>query len=72
MQSNAASLFRPDTLKEGTIYLWVSPCQPPLTRVPVSFISYCPCPAMVIVADREGEKLRIPRDEIFSRMPACL
>jgi hypothetical protein len=33
--------------------------------LPVRFISYHPCPALVVVGDVKGQFWRIPRDDIF-------
>ncbi len=33
--------------------------------LPVRFISYHPCPALVVVGDGKGQFWRVPRDDIF-------
>ena len=34
--------------------------------VPVKFVSYAPCPGIVIVADACGSKLTVQREDVFS------
>jgi hypothetical protein len=61
-------LIRPLQLEEGEEYTRVEikrnpPNRPVLHRV--KFVTHDPSPAMVIVLDSSGKKIRCPRDEIF-------
>jgi len=33
--------------------------------LPVRFISYHPCPGLVVIGDGHGQQWRVPRDELF-------
>jgi hypothetical protein len=33
--------------------------------LPVRFISYHPCPGLVVVGDGNGQQWRVPRDDLF-------
>jgi hypothetical protein len=61
-------LKRPETLVEGQRYLWQenagSANGGSFQRV--TFVSYYPCSAFVIVLDEEGRKRRCLREEIFT------
>lgn len=61
-------LKRPKTLKDGQEYLWQenasSAGDPSSQRV--TFVSYDPCPAFVIVRDEGGKRWRCPREVIFA------
>ncbi len=62
---------RPATLEEGGRYLLrlrSEDCSEE-TWETVGFVSYTPCPAVVIVATRTGEKMRIAREELFLARP---
>lgn len=60
-------LKRPHTLVEGHTYLWLEDTASANGRSSqrVTFISYDPCPALVIVRDKDGRRWRCPRDQIF-------
>jgi hypothetical protein len=62
-------LIRPIALEEYQLYLWRFPQDsgPKPAYLPVSFISYQPCPALVMVKLLQGEAsvFRIPRDDLF-------
>jgi hypothetical protein len=60
-------LKRPETLKEGQRYLWQENARSANggSFQRVTFVSYYPCPAFVIVLDEEGRKRRCLREEIF-------
>jgi hypothetical protein len=62
-------LKRPETLVEGKRYLWQENARSASGQSfhRVTFISYYPCPAFVIVLDEEGRKRRCLREEIFTR-----
>ena len=59
---------RPETLVEGQRYLWQenagSANGGSFQRV--TFVSYYPCPAFVVVLDEEGRKRRCLREEIYT------
>jgi hypothetical protein len=61
-------LSRPKTLVEGKRYLRREDAKSGRcpTFHPVVFISYCACPAFVIVREGEGRKWRCLREEIFT------
>ena len=58
---------RPVTLEEGSWYFLrrKSANQRPQSWKPVRFISYTPCPAVVIVATQPGKRISIAREELF-------
>ncbi len=64
--------IRPATLVEGSRYLLrrKSESRRGVSWEPVCFVSYTPCPAVVIVATRSGEKIRIAREELFLAKPS--
>ena len=67
MQANP-KLSQPKTLVEGKRYLRHEEAksgQGPAFHT-VVFISYCACPAFIVVRDGEGRKCRCLREEIFS------
>jgi hypothetical protein len=67
MQANP-KLSQPKTLVEGRRYLRRKEAksgQGPAFH-PVVFISYCACPAFIVVRDEEGRKCRCLREEIFN------
>jgi hypothetical protein len=33
--------------------------------LPVRFISYHPCPGLIVVGDGNGQQWRVPRDDVF-------
>jgi hypothetical protein len=61
-------LKHPETLVEGKRYLWQENARSAdggsFQRV--TFVSYYPCPAFVIVLDEEGRKRRCLREEILT------
>lgn len=63
-----AKLKRPETLEEGKEYLWQENTRsangPSIQQV--TFVSYHPCPAFVVVQDEEGKRWRCLREEIFT------
>jgi hypothetical protein len=61
-------LKRPETLVEGQRYLWQENARSANggSFHRVTFVSYYPCPAFVIVLDEEGRKRRCLREEIFT------
>ncbi len=61
------SVIRPDTLVEGRSYLLQIHHDVALESswVPVIFCQCDPCPAMVIVGDREGRRWRCSREDIY-------
>jgi hypothetical protein len=63
------NLTRPTTLEAGAEYLLLEYFEekekPTLT--PVTFASYDPCPAFVIVRTSLGKKWRCPRESIFAK-----
>jgi hypothetical protein len=62
-------LKRPETLEEGEKYLWQENTELAYDASPqqVTFVSYYPCPALVVIQDEEGKKCRCLRGEIFTR-----
>jgi hypothetical protein len=60
-------LLRPGTLGVGQEYLRVERWDgwTGASRTPVIFASYTACPAMVVVCDRAGRRVRCLRDELF-------
>jgi hypothetical protein len=63
-------LFRPYHLVEGeTYYLQERQISIPMpVLVEVTFVSYCSCPAIIIVHNDEG-KQRCLRDSLFKYLP---
>jgi hypothetical protein len=59
---------RPHTLEKGHAYLRLEATASTNGRPSqrVTFISYDPCPALVIVRDEDGRRWRCPRDQIFA------
>ncbi len=69
MRNIAPAPVRPTTLEIGNRYLFLGnqdDCHPVSWEL-VSFISYTPCPAVVIVATIGGKRMRIAREELFER-----
>jgi len=62
------SVIRPDTLVEGRRYLLRihQEVVSEYSLVPVIFYQYDPCPAIVIVLDDSGQKVRILRDDLYA------
>jgi hypothetical protein len=60
-------LIHPATLEAGATYLLRDflPRDRKIAWVPVSFVSYAPCPGIVVVANSGGSKLRVPRADLF-------
>ena len=60
-------LFRPYSLEKGKDYLYRERGIDPERKKPliVKFISYDPCPAIVIISDPSGCKIRCPRADLF-------
>jgi len=67
MDTNLHSLTRPETLEPGVEYIWREKARDGAAPAGsgVRFLGYTACPAVVIVADRSGKVVRLPRDEIF-------
>jgi len=63
------SKIHPDTLVEGRRYLLRirQTVVPGCALVPVVFYRYDSCPAIVIVMDDSGQKVRIPRDDLYTK-----
>jgi hypothetical protein len=61
-------LKHPETLEEGQRYLWQENTRSTNggSFQRVTFVSYYPCPAFVIVLDEEGRKRRCLREEVFT------
>ena len=61
-------IVRPDTLENGSRYLLrvrhENGTRP--AYVPVMFVRYDPCPAIVVVNDGDGRLLRIARRDLFA------
>ena len=71
MKRRKQNLIRPATLVEGSRYLLRSMSgSRGVSWEPVGFVSYTPCPAVVIVATGAGEKIRISREELFLAKPS--
>jgi hypothetical protein len=66
------TLTRPENLQVGNRYLHRTPrtvlSEPACT--PVILLAYDACPALVIVRDPDGRRLRCPREEIYSAAEA--
>jgi hypothetical protein len=62
------NLTRPVTLEEGELYWLKLPAkkQGNFKLLPVRFISYTSCPAVIVIADHAGRHFRINRDGILS------
>ena len=61
-------IARPSTFEKGRSYLLrlrLGNCETP-EYVPVIFLEYEPCPAVVSVSDGEGKLWRIPREDLFT------
>ncbi len=72
MKKSEREPFRPATLVEGSRYLLrlkLDGCSE-VTWEMVGFVSYTPCPAVVVVATASGENMRIPREELFLAKPS--
>ena len=61
-----SSATRPDTLFEGHAYLLHENGNNGSGEIysPVEFVSYDPCPAMVIVRNTAGQRCRCPREDL--------
>jgi len=61
-------LLHPDTLIVGEHYLHVDRCdgEARLVLLDVQFVAYTSCPAIVVVLDGSGEKVRILRDDLYA------
>ncbi|MGD0005843.1 MAG: hypothetical protein ABSE06_16630 [Anaerolineaceae bacterium] len=60
-------LIRPGTLEIGATYLLRDfiPPDRKIAWVPVRFVSYVPCPGIVIVANGRGSKMHVQRQDLF-------
>lgn len=60
-------LIHPTTLLDGQNYFLKNQgaSDPQADFVPVQFISYTPCPAYVIVANPDGQRIRCTRDDVY-------
>ena len=62
------AIIYPDTLDIGGKY----PLRPRNNNghepdyIPVTFVGYDSCPALVVVRDSQGNLLRIPREDVFT------
>jgi hypothetical protein len=66
--SQLVQLIRPLKLEEGEEYIRVEvrrkpPLRPEMHKV--KFVTHDPSPAMVIVLDGSGKRIRIAREELF-------
>lgn len=61
------NLSRPYNLIEGEHYIYIDMCsgEPKLEFLDVQFIAYTSCPAIVIVLDGSGQKVRVLREELY-------
>jgi len=61
-------LIHPETLETGATYILKDflDRDRKIAWEPVRFISYAPCPGIVIVANSSGSKLRVQRDDLFN------
>jgi hypothetical protein len=63
----AGLLLAPDTFETGRAYLRLqrslNGTRPPVEMV--TFLSYCACPAFLVVRDQQGVKQRLPREELY-------
>jgi len=61
------NLSLPDTLTVGEHYIYVDRCDvgARLVSLDVQFVAYTACPAIVIVLDGSGQKVRILRDDLY-------
>lgn len=64
------NLLLPDTLIEGGHYIYVDRCYTNSGTVirDVQFVAYTSCPAIVVVLDGSGKKVRILRDDLYTIM----
>ena len=60
-------MVRPHSLNEGKEYLLRVQHDNGHNSIylPVRFISYHPCPGLVVIGDGHGQQWRVPRDELF-------
>ena len=60
-------MIHPITLNEGKDYLLqvLQDNGHNPVYLPVRFISYQPCPGLVVIGDGNGQQWRVPRDELF-------
>ena len=60
-------LIHPGTLETGATYILRDFLgrDRKIAWVPVRFVSYAPCPGIVIVANGGGSKLRVQREDLF-------
>jgi len=72
MKKSKQELDRPATLVEGSRYLLRLKAEScgEISWETVGFVSYTPCPAVVIVAMESGEKIRVDREELFLAKPS--
>lgn len=57
--------YRPDTLFEGIQYFLRKANEAEIGYEVVTFLSYDPCPALVILRDEHGHRLRCERQYLF-------
>ena len=62
------SVIHPSTLEEGKKYLVRTHgyTSHEVRCIPVMFIGYCPCPAVVLVCDEAGKRWCCSREDIFT------
>ena len=62
------SVIHPFTLEEGRNYLLRTRdhTSREVRCVPVVFVGYCPCPAVVLVSDGAGKHWCCPREDLFT------
>lgn len=67
-------LARPQTLVKGELYLYLNVQQTEEQAVAaVRFVAYTTCPAIVVVSNGSGQKVRCPRDGLLQPiMGTCL
>ena len=72
MKKRKQDPIRPETLEEGSRYLLRLKSEDcgDVSWEMVGFVSYTPCPAIVIVATGSGETIRIAREELFLPKPS--
>ena len=63
-------LTRPETLIEGEYYVCLDGRYSYEPAIPIAqFIAYTSCPAIVVVSNGSGQRVRCPRDRLFNRQP---
>ena len=63
------ALMHPNTLVEGKHYVYMDryDVEASPLLLDVKFVAYTPCPAIVVVLNGSGQKVRILRDDLYTK-----